>query len=171
MAIEVVKISVKDLKELRDLAIKTFDETFREFNTPENMQLYFDESLNEEVLTKELKTDGSTFFFVKLDGKLVGYLKVNVGSAQTDPMGDDAFQIERIYILKDYQRRGIGKILISKSIEMAKEMKKKNVWLGVWEHNKNALSFYSKMGFVKVGQHEFDLGTDHQIDYIFSKDV
>ena len=171
MTVEVVKIGIEELEPLRDIAIKTFDETFAHCNTPENMQLYFDESLNREQLTKELTTPGAEFFFAKCDGKIAGYLKTCVGEAQTDPMGDDAFQIERIYILKEFQRRGIGRILLTKALSMAKEYKKKFAWLGVWEYNDKALAFYKSFGFTQTGAHTFTLGDDPQTDLIFKLDI
>ncbi len=41
-----------------------------------------------------------------------------------------------------------------------------SVWLGVWEKNSRAISFYKKMGFQEVGEHTFTLGYDPQRDII-----
>uniref|UniRef100_UPI0034D9567F GNAT family N-acetyltransferase n=1 Tax=Lysinibacillus sp. GbtcB16 TaxID=2824761 RepID=UPI0034D9567F len=46
---------------------------------------------------------------------------------------------------------------------------KQHVWLGVWEKNENAITFYHKMGFVRTGAHSFYMGDEEQIDYIMSK--
>ena len=170
MSVQVVKIGLNQLEHLRSVAIRTFDETFRQYNTPENMQLYFDTSLSREQLTKELNTQGAEFFFAMVDGKVSGYLKTCVNEAQTDPFGDDAFQIERIYILQEFQRKGIGSILLKKALQLGKEYRKKFAWLGVWEHNDKALTFYKKFGFHQIGSHTFNLGDDPQTDLIFRLD-
>ena len=39
-------------------------------------------------------------------------------------------------------------------------------WLGVWEHNPRAISFYRKSGFVEAGEHVFPLGGDPQRDVV-----
>ncbi|CAM6209294.1 N-acetyltransferase domain-containing protein [Enterobacter intestinihominis] len=43
------------------------------------------------------------------------------------------------------------------------------VWLGVWEHNPRAISFYHKLGFTEVGEHIFQVGSDPQRDIIMKR--
>ena len=38
------------------------------------------------------------------------------------------------------------------------------VWLGVWEENARAISFYRKNNFVEFDKHIFKLGSDEQTD-------
>jgi len=40
------------------------------------------------------------------------------------------------------------------------------MWLGVWERNLRAIAFYAKCGFIDVGSHVFELGSDLQTDRI-----
>jgi ribosomal protein S18 acetylase RimI-like enzyme len=42
------------------------------------------------------------------------------------------------------------------------------LWLGVWEHNPRAITFYRKFGLEVVGTHAFMLGLDRQRDLIMS---
>ena len=42
------------------------------------------------------------------------------------------------------------------------------LWLGVWEHNPRAMTFYRKFGLEVVGTHAFMLGLDRQRDLIMS---
>jgi len=169
MAIAVKKCTLEDVHTLRELAYVTFDETFRDQNTEESMQAYLESAFTLEKLEKELTHPASRFYFVYYDGDVAGYLKVNVDDAQTEEMGEDALEIQRIYILRKYQKLGLGKILFNKALEIAKELGKKKVWLGVWENNENALAFYRKMGFAKTGAHSFYMGDEEQTDYILTK--
>ncbi len=41
-----------------------------------------------------------------------------------------------------------------------------SVWLGVWEKNSRAISFYKKMGLQEVGEDSITLGYDPQRDII-----
>jgi len=43
------------------------------------------------------------------------------------------------------------------------------LWLGVWERNQRAISFYEKGGFRAVGSHTFLLGTDEQRDIVMAR--
>ncbi len=48
----------------------------------------------------------------------------------------------------------------------ARAMEALSLWLGVWEHNPRATTFYRKAGFVAVGTHTFLLGQDLQTDVV-----
>lgn len=86
-------------------------------------------------------------------------------------MDSNYLEIERIYVLKEFQKHGLGKQLYDKALERAHALGKSRIWLGVWEHNHNALAFYSKIGFERIGQHSFFMGDDEQIDYIMVKQL
>ena len=96
---------------------------------------------------------------------------MNINDAQTENMGVESLEIERVYIKKEFQKHGLGKVLLYKAIEMAKEHHKTNIWLGVWEKNENAIAFYEKMGFVQTGAHAFYMGDEEQIDFIMTKKI
>ncbi len=68
---------------------------------------------------------------------------------------DNAFEIQRIYILKDFQGYGLGKRLVELALEIAKSGDFDWAWLGVWEHNFKAQKFYAKYGFEKFAEHAF----------------
>ena len=84
-------------------------------------------------------------------------------------MGNDSLEIERIYIRKKLHKQGLGKYLINKAIEIAIERNKEKIWLGVWEKNESAITFYKKMDFVQTGTHSFYMGDEEQIDFIMTK--
>ena len=106
---------------------------------------------------------------VSFNDKIAGYLKVNTGDAQTEEMDDDALEIERIYIINKFQKLGLGKYLFNKAMDIAMEQNKKKIWLGVWEKNKNAISFYKRLGFTQTGAHSFYMGDEEQTDLIMVK--
>ena len=96
-------------------------------------------------------------------------MKVNTNDAQTEKMGNESLEIERIYIRNKFQKQGLGKYLFNKALEIAKERNEKKIWLGVWEKNENAIAFYHKMGFVQTGAHSFYMGDEEQTDFIMTK--
>ncbi|MGM9921184.1 MAG: GNAT family N-acetyltransferase, partial [Bhargavaea sp.] len=108
----------------------------------------------------------SRFFFIEKDGKTAGYLKVNTGKAQSEEMGDNSLEVERIYISGRFQNQGLGKMLFGHALDLAREEGKTKVWLGVWEENEKAIAFYEKLGFIRAGEHTFFMGDDEQTDFI-----
>lgn len=166
MAITIKRCTLEDLIELQEISYVTFDQTFKNQNSPENMYTYLEKAFNIKQLEKELTTISSQFYF---QDKLAGYLKVNINEAQSEDMGDESLEVERIYIKSHYQKQGLGKKLLNKATEIALYLNKDKIWLGVWEKNKNAIEFYRKMGFVQTGTHSFYMGDEEQVDIIMTK--
>lgn len=169
MEITIKKIVVADVKLLQQLSIETFTDTFAADNTPESLQNYLNEAYTTEKLTAELENSESTFYFVYANRELAGYLKLNIGAAQTEVEGTNAMEVERIYLRRSVQHQGLGKKLIQLAEKVAHETGESELWLGVWEHNENAKAFYEKMGFKHIGAHHFMMGTDLQTDLILLK--
>ncbi|HLR52048.1 MAG TPA: GNAT family N-acetyltransferase [Candidatus Avamphibacillus sp.] len=163
------KCTLEDLHKLQEISYETFNETFRDQNSSENLRIYLERAFNLEQLENELSNISSEFYFVYFKNEVAGYLKININDAQSEEMGHDSLEIERIYIKNKFQRHGLGKVLFNKALEVAKEHNKKKIWLGVWEKNENAISFYKKMGFIKIGTHSFFMGDEEQTDLIMSK--
>ncbi|SLJ89446.1 MULTISPECIES: GNAT family N-acetyltransferase [unclassified Paenibacillus] len=169
MTVEIRACSREDLQKLQEISIETFNDTFKDQNSPDNMRAYLERAFNAKQLEDELSNSCLDIFFVYYNKELAGYLKVNREGAQSEQMSDASLEIERIYIRKKFQMHGLGKYLLNKAMETALEHKKKEVWLGVWEKNDNAIAFYKKMGFVQTGAHSFYMGDEEQIDFIMVK--
>jgi diamine N-acetyltransferase len=162
--IEVKRITLNEITQLQKIGRQTFQETFSDPNSEENMQKYLDESFSTEKLSAELNNKDSEFYFATLENNVIGYLKVNFGASQTELKDDKALEIERIYVLKEFHGKKVGQLLYDKAIEIARQKNNDYVWLGVWINNIKAISFYKKNGFVEFDKHIFKLGNDEQID-------
>ncbi|MFD1067929.1 GNAT family N-acetyltransferase [Oceanobacillus locisalsi] len=169
MTMNIKTCNQDDLQALQEISVETFTETFQEQNTSENMQAYLESAYTLDKLQKEMAQQNATFFFIYYNDQLAGYMKVNTDNAQSEEVGEDALEIERIYIRSGFQRKGLGNYLMDKAIDIAKDKKKEKIWLGVWEYNEQALLFYKKNGFVQTGSHSFFMGDDEQTDYIMMK--
>jgi len=166
---QIVKVSSAQLQELRKLSISTFVDTFSKNNNPENIEAYLAKALNENQLRAELANPDSFFYFIQNEGKTLGYLKINTKKAQTDQVLDNALEIERIYVIKTEQDKGIGKQLLQFALEEAKKRSLLCIWLGVWERNEKAIAFYKHHGFEVFANHPFKLGDDLQRDLLMKR--
>ncbi len=169
--VEITKALLNDLEALQKIGKETFFETFLAENTEEDMQTYLNESFSTEKLTTELNNTNSEFYFAMLNNNVIGYLKLNAGAAQTEVKDNNALEIERIYVLKEFHGKQIGQLLYNKALQIAKHTKINYLWLGVWEKNQRAISFYEKNGFVSFGKHIFKLGNDEQIDIMMKLEL
>jgi diamine N-acetyltransferase len=165
------KAAVNDINDLLLLARRTFYESFAEVNTPEDMQDYLNKSFSEEKLSNELANPDSEFYLAFYEESLVGYLKINFRSAQTELKDVSAMEVERIYVKKESQGKEIGKVLFDRAVQRAREENYSYIWLGVWERNEKAIHFYQRQGFVEFDRHIFQLGADKQTDLLMKRPV
>lgn len=171
MTVKIRKCTIGDLKNLQEISTETFNDTFKDQNSAENMKNYLEKAFNTKQLENELNNVSSEFYFIYYNEEIAGYIKVNIEEAQSEKMGGESFEIERIYIRNSFQGKGLGKHLINKSIELALIQNKKNIWLGVWEKNENAIGFYKKIGFVPSSSHSFYMGDEEQTDIIMTRTI
>lgn len=169
--IKINKVPVEYLPQLQQISRQTFYEAFAAVNTEDNMNRYLEEGFSTAKLTGELHTKGSEFYFAKLDGEIIGYLKVNSGQAQTELKNENALEIERIYVLKAFQGKKVGQLLYEKALQIAREKNAAYIWLGVWEKNKKAINFYQKNRFAAFDKHIFKLGDDAQTDIMMKLEL
>ena len=162
--ITIQKLTGKDLEQLQKISRQTFLETFSGGNTEENMKKYLEESFSFEKLAAEINDRNSEFYFAIFNNTPVGYLKLNFGSSQTELKDNNAIELERIYVLKEFQGKNVGQLLYEQAMQVAKEKNASYIWLGVWEENPRAINFYRKNGFVEFDKHIFKLGDDQQTD-------
>lgn len=158
------KVDFKHIYELQLIGIQTFNETFSAGNSEEDMRKYLNESFSIERLTQELTDRNTEFYFVKNHHEIIGYLKLNFGESQTELKDNKSVEIERIYVTKEFYGKKIGQMLYEKALQIAENINAEYIWLGVWEKNLRALSFYRKNGFVAFDKHIFKLGNDNQTD-------
>lgn len=165
------KIDVDDVIQLQQISRITFSETFAEHNTEEDLNKYLQEQLSLNKLVEELNNNYSEFYFASENERVIGYLKLNWEKAQTELIDEAAFEIERIYILKEYFGKGLGQFLLDHAIIIGKAHQPTFIWLGVWEKNSRAIRFYEKNGFKVFSSHLFTLGNDIQTDLLMKLDI
>jgi ribosomal protein S18 acetylase RimI-like enzyme len=145
-----------DAEALRQFAIDSFRETYGAVNTPENMADYVANSFSPGRIAGLLADEGTIMLVLERDG-VAGYAQLTRG---------DAMEIDRFYISSKLHGTGAAQALMLEVIRVGREDKAHSLRLGVWAQNPRAIAFYSKLGFVKVGEQTFTLGTDPQNDWV-----
>ncbi|RFN58593.1 GNAT family N-acetyltransferase [Marixanthomonas ophiurae] len=170
-SILIKQVQSKSVLELQKIAKETFFETYASENTKEDMDAYLAKNFNTEHLQRSIINPDSFYYFAMNHQEVIGYLKVNQGSAQTDNKLPDALEIERIYILSKFQRKGVGKLLLKKAVEKAQSFNIKTLWLSVWDKNQKAIYFYKNQGFKAFDNQFYWVGTDKQTDVLMKLEL
>lgn len=138
--------TIDDLPILTSFSRELYFDTFKGLCSPEDMDTYLNEAFTTEKIRLELENSHSAFYFLFGDKQLVGYIKLNEAEAQSDLSDPDSLELERIYVSKVVQETGLGSFLMNQAVGIAKQKRKKYLWLGVWEKNIKAIAFYRKHG-------------------------
>ncbi|RRQ49963.1 GNAT family N-acetyltransferase [Maribacter algicola] len=169
--LEFVPCKPCDVEQLMSISRTTFSDAFRNQNDPADFNSYLEQAFSKEQLCRELENPKMTFYFVYFEGVLAAYFKLNEGDAQTDIKQKDSMELERIYVLKAFQGKQLGKRILDWIKDRAGNVGKSFLWLGVWEKNPRAIVFYERHGFYKFGTHPYFIGNDKQTDYLMRYDV
>lgn len=171
MSLRIEPCNASHLGTLAAISRTTFVDAFEKDNDPDDFKAYVDSAFTGNKLANELRNPDTAFYFVYKDGDLAGYLKLNQNDAQSDIKAKDGIELERIYVLKDFQGKHIGSWMLDEVKKIASQKAKIFLWLGVWEKNPDAIRFYQKHGFSKFGTHPYYIGKDKQTDWLMRFDL
>ena len=101
----------------------------------------------------------------------VGYL---VLAKSTLPIADfpvDDLAVKRIYLLHRFHGSGVGKRLMAVAISHAQLLHAPRLLLGVYANNHEAIAFYVRQGFRKIGERIFNVGGKKYDDAMLAMDI
>jgi ribosomal protein S18 acetylase RimI-like enzyme len=160
-----------DARNLAELAEATFRDTFGEMNTVEDMDLHCRSSYGEAIQMAEISSPEMVTLVCEEGEALIGFAQLRWGEAPRCVSASSPGEIQRLYVAKQWHGKGIAQDLMSACIAQMERRGSDAVWLGVWERNPRAISFYRKFGFGEVGEHIFSLGADPQRDIVMARPV
>ncbi|ABP94322.1 MULTISPECIES: ribosomal protein S18-alanine N-acetyltransferase [Metallosphaera] len=114
---------------------------------PENYPYYF--------FVEHVRDWGEAFFVATVDGEVVGYIMPRIETGFSNlksfiPLVRKGHVVS-IAVLEGYRRKGIGKQLLTSSMEKMKQVYgAEEVYLEVRVSNYPAISLYEKLGYKKV---------------------
>ena len=171
MKLTFVRCGENQLQQLLTISKDTFVDAFGSLNNPEDFESYLTQAFSPEKIEAELSNPNSFFYFVYEDTSLAAYIKINLGDAQSEFKEESGLELERIYVTAPYQGKGMGAHLLTYVCKLAKQKNARYVWLGVWEKNTRAITFYRRHGFKKIGTHPYYIGKDKQTDWLMKKEI
>jgi diamine N-acetyltransferase len=160
-----------DARELAAVAERTFRDTFSGLNTAEDMDLHCRKNFGESIQGAEISDPAMHTLICEEQGRLIAFAQLHWGEAPACVAANHPGEIRRLYVASEWHGKGVAQDLMSACIAHMEHRHSDNIWLGVWERNPRAITFYQKFGFVEVGEHIFPLGTDPQRDIVMARPV
>lgn len=102
---------------------------------------------------------------------IVGYVLVTPPDLPLPDLDAGDFEVKRIYLLRRFQGGGIGRRLMDVAMEDVRARGARRLLLGVYSGNDQALGFYRRLGFERVGDRLFRVGAVDHYDYILARPV
>jgi ribosomal protein S18 acetylase RimI-like enzyme len=152
--------NAEDALSLTYLAQATFRQKWQPIDGDVLVEQYISENMQLSHIQQALESDNTKFFLAFKEDKPVGYLKLVLDfiPEQYAHIGSRFLQVEKLYLLSSAQRLQLGTKLLRKALDIAEEKHYDTIWLGVWGQNHEAIKFYEKFGFRKVGNWFFKMG-------------
>jgi len=161
MDIEIKEITKADNFDLA-LIIRN---TLKEFKADKPGTVYYDESTDH--LSDLFKEENSSYFVAKHEGKVLG----GAGIFPTEGLPENTIELVKMYLIPEARGIGLGKRLILKCVQEAKEKGYKRIYLETMSELDRAVKAYERLGFVLLdsplgnsGHHSCELWMSKNID-------
>lgn len=116
-------------------------EVFREFKIDRPGTVYTDPTT--DALYELFRQPASAYFVAEENGEIVG----GCGVYPTEGLPEGCAELVKFYLAADVRGRGIGNQLMQQSIETARELGYKQLYLESFPELAKAVSMYEKAGF------------------------
>jgi ribosomal protein S18 acetylase RimI-like enzyme len=160
-----------DAERLAKLKLETFRETFVDGFAipypPADLAVFETASYGLPAVAGELADLRRRNWVVERDGEMLGYAQVGPCKLPHPEAAPDHGELYQLYVRGEAQGLGLGKRLLATALDYLAEARPGPVWLGVWSGNLKAQAVYRKIGFAKVGDYKFPVGSWHDEEYIF----
>ena len=115
--------------------------TLAEFGANHPGTVYYDSTT--DALYELFQKPGATYYVAEMNGEVIG----GGGIYPTDDLPHDTCELVKMYLVPKGRGLGLGRSLIEKCIEQAKEKGYKKIYLESMPELKHALKVYEKFGF------------------------
>lgn len=161
------KASTADIPLIREMAEVVFRQTYRDILSPEQMEYMMDMMYSIRSLTRQMTEEAQTFYID--EGR--AYVSFRRDGKTDD--GRDRYHLEKLYVMPEFQKSGLGETLFRKVCEEALSLSPSGcrIELNV-NRNNPAVTFYEHLGMRKDRQGDFPIGNDFYMnDYIMAIDL
>ncbi|SMC76675.1 GNAT family N-acetyltransferase [Moheibacter sediminis] len=153
--IKLISVSVDLISTIQQLSREIWDEHYIKILSQEQIDYMLEKFYSTEKIKSEIE-EGVLWEMLLDDERPIGYLVCKIES--------DKVYISKIYLKAETRGKGLGKLLLNRAVESAKQNDKKSIYLNVNKYNIDSIAFYERNGFVKIEEGVFDIGNGYVMD-------
>ena len=163
--LDIRQLAVDELPLAEEIARQVWPSAYRDVITPEQIEYMLQWMYSLETMSREVTEQNIVYDLLSIDG-------VPVGFASYGPYENSTAKLHKLYILPEYQHRGLGTKLMRHVVDEAKKGNFKELILNVNKQNTQAVNAYIKFGFHKKRETVDDIGNGFVMDdYIMAYDL
>ena len=159
-----------DAEALAAIGVATFIETFGRLYPAQDLATYMAQAYDLDRTRAELADPARASWLVEADGEAVGYASVGPCALPHAEVTPDCGELKRIYLKAAWQGSGLAAALHEAASAWLERDGPRAIWLGVWSENLKAQRFYARLGYVKVGEYGFPVGSTIDREFILRRD-
>lgn len=147
--------TIEDAQELRDLAEKTWVDTFGHTVTEETKNAIMAKTRSIEYIRYSIENIPTLLAISQNDNSIIGYVQLSKLDKEITEMFDtspDDRQVDRLYVDTKHQGKRIGTTLLQTALDLPYIKEAKDLYLSVDKYNEKAQKLYKKFGFEDSGK-------------------
>ncbi len=141
------KVGLSDLQELRDIGIKSYVPHYAQMWKADGLEWYLNRCFGDEFLMNELVDANVEYYIISFAEQNIGILKLVLQKPLPDSDVENALYLEKLYFIKEWTGKGIGRELMNFVFERAKEINCDCVWLVAMDTADKPIQAYENAGF------------------------
>lgn len=164
--VKIIKAGLTDLIELQKIGVRSYLPHYQHLWKIGGVDWYMKRCFGIENLGRELNDENFEYYFVRRKDENIGVMKLVLQKTLPDSSFENSLYLEKLYFVKDFTGKGIGKPLMQMAFNRASELKREYIWLTamdtaekpIAQYVKNGYEFHSKMrlgGEFKLMKEEF----------------
>lgn len=161
----ILLLSAEKIHVIHDLAHAIWPDTFKNILSKEQIDFMLEWMYNPETLRKQVDS-GHLFYLFLQEDTPIGFMGLELNFPFPGQM-----KLHKIYVLPQTQGSGIGRKLLQKALDLAKEKGMQSLVLNVNRFN-TAVGFYEHLGFQIIGEEDIDIGNGFWMeDFVMRYDL
>jgi ribosomal protein S18 acetylase RimI-like enzyme len=166
VALRIRLATASDAPELSAIGSRVFWDAYGGTAPDDDIAAHVESYFSESAVSAEILRPDVTYFMATENKRCAGLVKVRDSDVPASVVAESAVEVQQLYVSMDFQRRGVGALLLDAVVAATRSRGIDGIWLSVWTDAEWATNFYFKYGFTSQAEIPFLLASTEFIDHL-----